>query len=256
MGIFVKASTKRIVGISALSALTLVELIQLQQANAAPVVFTGSIQPDGGFGGNLQVAITVDAVGGIYKITGITTPVQPTGSNGAYANFAIPTLTSEALVAQSASITGVSGASSISAAWIKSLASAIAAAATAGERIGSPVSGTTPTPSPTPTTSNPAPTPPPTPKPGPTINKTDPLVGVLAKLVTAGTITQAQSNAILTALQAARAPHLPGVENENESEGSEGASNLTTLQTPRVKHSNDGATTGKLRSAKRHGSNH
>ena len=135
MGTFVKASTRKLVGVSALSALTLVELIQIQQANAAPVVFTGSVQPDGGFGGNLQVAITVDAVGGIYKITGITTPVQPTGNNGAYANFAIPTLTSEALVAQSASITGVSGASSISAAWIKSLASAIAAAATAGERI-------------------------------------------------------------------------------------------------------------------------
>ena len=212
-----KSSTKKIVSVSALGALTLVELIQMQQAQATPVTFTGSLRPDGGFGGNVQVAITVDGASGIYKITNITTPVQPTGPNAAYAAFAIPTLTSEALTAQSASITGVSGASSISAAWIQSLASAIANAAAAGERIGASLTAGVPTPTPTPTVTPPAPTP--TPKP--TIGAVDPIAGVLAKLVLAGTITQAQSDAILAALKAAHVsqPQLP--KGDDASEGSD-----------------------------------
>ena len=214
-----KTLTKKIVGVSALGVLTLVELVQLQQANATPVTFTGTLQPDGGFGGNVQVAISVDGSSGTYKITGITTPIQPSGVNGLYANSAIPTLVSEALAAQSASISGVSGASSISAAWIQSLAGAIAAAAAAGERIGSPVSLTTPTPTPTPTVTTPAPT------PKPTIGAVDPDAAVLAKLVAAGTITQAQSTVILAALQAAHAVHpkITGGDDANEGVHAEGA---------------------------------
>ena len=227
-----KPLTKKVVSVSALGALTLVELIQLQQAHAAPVTFTGSLRPDGGYGGNVQVAITVDAVNGVYKITNITTPVQPTGQNSYFANLAIPTLTSEALAAQSATITGVSGASSVSAAWIQSLASAIASAAAAGERIGSPVSSTTPTPTPTPTTTAPAPTP----TPMPTINAPDPVAAILAKLVTAGTITQAQSDAILAALKAAHVSHPKYSNTENESEGADdnenGAAALNTVTPP------------------------
>jgi hypothetical protein len=110
---------------------------------AVPQTFTGSLVPNL-YGGNVQVQITVDA--GV--ITTITTPVQPTGSNAQFANMAIPTLISEAIVSQSANIQGVSGASAISAAWKTSLASAIASA---GSAIGvqTPAPTTTPTPTPT-----------------------------------------------------------------------------------------------------------
>gem|GEM_PF-2125243 len=222
-----KTTTKKIVGITALSAMTLVELIQMQQANATPVTFTGSVQPDGRFGSNIQVAITVDTVAGKYKITGITTPVMPTGQNGAYANFAIPTLISEALVAQSANIAGVSGASSISAGWIASLSSAIASAASAGQTIGTAPGTTTPTPTPTPTPTGTTP-PPPTPKP--TTSPADPASAVLTKLVLAGTITQAQANIILAALQAAHAT-LPNIGNGDDD--SEGAQDSSEHATPR-----------------------
>jgi len=229
MEINMKATTKKIVGVTALSAMTLVELIQMQQANATPVTFTGSVQPDGHFGSNIQVAITVDTVAGKYQITGITTPVIPTGQNGSFANFAIPTLTTEALAAQSANIAGVSGASSISAGWIASLASAIAAAAAAGETIGTVPGSTTPSPTPTGTT---PPPPPPTPKP--TTSPVDPNAAVLAKLVAAGTITQAQANIILAALQAAHVtpPRIGDGDDASEgahgSEGSEGAGKHST----------------------------
>jgi uncharacterized protein with FMN-binding domain len=130
-----KASLKKAVGASALGALSVVELLHLQQATAAPATFTGSTFANP-HGGSVQVAITVDGASGTYKITSISTPVQPTGSNASYANYAIPTLTSEALAAQSATITAVSGASQISAAWINSLSSAIAAAAAGGQPVG------------------------------------------------------------------------------------------------------------------------
>jgi len=225
-----KTTTKKIVGITALSAMTLVDLIQLQQANAAPVTFTGSVQPDGRFGSNIQVAINVDTVAGKYKITGITTPVIPTGQNGFYANYAIPTLVTEALAAQSANIAGVSGASSISAGWIASLASAIASAAAAGQTIGTAPGTTTPTPTPTPTGTTPPP-PPPTPKP--TVSPVDPASAVLAKLVLAGTITQAQANIILAALQAAHAT-LPKIgEGDDDSEEGHGSQGSGEHATPR-----------------------
>ncbi len=151
----------KIVGASALGAISIVELLHLQQASATPVTFTGSTYANP-HGGNVQVAITVDGAGGTYRITGISTPVQPTGQNSSYASYAIPTLTSEALAAQSAAINGVSGASQISAAWTASLSSAIAAAAAGGETIGqaSVAAAPTPTPSagtPTPGGTTPAP---------------------------------------------------------------------------------------------------
>lgn len=156
-----KANTKKIIGGCALGALSIVEILQQQVASATPVNFTGSTQQNPR-GGNVQVVITVDGASGTYRITGISTPVQPTGQNASYASFAIPTLTSEALAAQSAAITGVTGASEISAAWKASLSSAIAAAAAGGETIGHSSVVVTPTPTPTPTATTPAPTPTPT----------------------------------------------------------------------------------------------
>jgi len=144
----VKSSVKKVVGASALGAISIVELLHLQQASATPVTFTGSTVANPK-GGSVQVAITVDGASGTYRITAISTPVQPGGQNATYANIAIPTLTSEALAAQSASINGVSGASEVSAAWKSSLSSAIAQAAAAGEAIGTssaPVAPATPNP--------------------------------------------------------------------------------------------------------------
>jgi len=151
-----KARVKKVVGASALGALSVMELLHLQQASATPVTFTGSTFANPR-GGSVQVAITVDGASGVYKITSVATPLQPTGANASYANYAIPTLTSEALVAQSASITAVSGASQISAAWINSLSSAIAAAAAAGEAIGQTSVVVAPTPTATSTSGTPAP---------------------------------------------------------------------------------------------------
>ena len=128
-------SVKKVVGASALGAISVIELLHLQQASATPVTFTGSTVSNPK-GGSVQVAITVDGASGVYRITSIATPVQPGGGNASYANKAIPTLTNEALAAQSASINGVSGASEVSAAWISSLYSAIAQAAAAGEAAG------------------------------------------------------------------------------------------------------------------------
>lgn len=146
-----KSSVKKVVGASALGAISIVELLHLQQASATPVTFTGSTVSNPR-GGSVQVAITVDGASGIYRITSISTPVQPGGQNAAYANIAIPTLTNEALAAQSASINGVSGASEVSAAWKTSLSSAIAQAAAAGEAVGTSSAPAAPA---TPTTPNP-----------------------------------------------------------------------------------------------------
>ena len=155
------SALKKFVGVSALGAISLVEMLHLQQVSATPVTFTGSTVPNPR-GGSVQVAITVDGSSGIYRITSISTPVQPGGQNASYASYAIPTLTSEAIAAQSAAITGISGASEISAAWKSSLSSAIAAAAAAGEIIGQTSVAPTPTPTPsagTPTPSSGTPTP-------------------------------------------------------------------------------------------------
>ncbi len=142
-----KKSVKKAVGASALGALSIVEMLHLQQASATPVTFTGSVVANPK-GGSVQVAITVDGVSGVYRMTNISTPLQPTGQNGAYANLAIPTLISEALAAQSAAISGYSGASEISAAWKSSLSSAIAQAAAAGEALGTSSAPSTPAPQP------------------------------------------------------------------------------------------------------------
>ena len=162
----VSLTIKKVIRVSAIGAVSALEMLNPQSAQATPVTFTGSsvTYP---LGGTVQVAITVDGASGTYRITSITTPVQPTTNpNAAYAAFAIPTLTSEALAAQSANINGVSGASQISTAWITSLTSAIAAAASAGERIGLSV---TPNPTPSPSvTPTPTPTPTVTPTPTPT----------------------------------------------------------------------------------------
>ena len=71
----------------------------------------------------MQVAITVSG----KKITKVTV-VQETNTGGLSSSIdamAIPTLTSEALAAQSAHINAVSGASYTSAGYIQSLQSAI-----------------------------------------------------------------------------------------------------------------------------------
>ncbi len=89
-----KTKVKKLVGASALGALSVVELLHLQQASATPVTFTGSTFANPR-GGSVQVAITVDGASGVYKITSVATPLQPTGANASYANYAIPTLTRE-----------------------------------------------------------------------------------------------------------------------------------------------------------------
>ena len=152
---------KKVIGVSALGAFSIVEMLHLQQVSATPVTFTGSTFPNPR-GGSVQVSITVDGSSGVYRITSIATPVQPGGQNASYASYAIPTLTSEAIAAQSAAITAVTGASEISSAWKSSLSSAIAAAAASGEVIGQPSVAPTPTPTPsagTPTPGSGTPTP-------------------------------------------------------------------------------------------------
>ena len=132
-------SVKAILGASTIGALALSD-----PTFAAAQTFLGNAA-NNDYGGQLQVAITVDN----GKITAITTPVTPGGRNAQYANYAVPTLTQEALAAQSANIQGVSGASAISRAWKQSLTSAIAKA---GNAIGTqevtpaPIASTTPAP--------------------------------------------------------------------------------------------------------------
>lgn len=111
---------------AALGAATLTSLALSDPSFAAAQNFLGSAA-NNALGGQLQVQITVDA----GKITAITTPLIPTGRNAQYANYAVPILTQEALVAQSGVIQAVSGASYISSAWKLSLASAIASAGSA-----------------------------------------------------------------------------------------------------------------------------
>ena len=130
---------------AALGAATLTSLALSDPSFAAAQNFLGSAA-NNALGGQLQVQITVDA----GKITAITTPIIPTGRNAQYANYAVPILTQEALVAQSAVIQAVSGASYISSAWKQSLASAIAKAGSAVT--GAPSSTPAKTPAPVATT--------------------------------------------------------------------------------------------------------
>lgn len=114
-------SVKAILGATTIGSLALTD-----PTFAAAQTFLGNAA-NNALGGQVQVEITVD--GG--KITAISTPVTLSGRNAQYANYAVPTLTSRALAAQSANIQGVSGASYVSSAWKQSLASAIAKAGTA-----------------------------------------------------------------------------------------------------------------------------
>lgn len=145
-----KNKIKVFISATALGSIAGLSSGSLNNAVATPQTFTGNVVADGPYG-NIQVQITVD--NGL--ITGITTPVQPTGASAAYASFAIPTLVTEALAAQSANINAVSGASYISAAWKSSLASAIA---NAGSAIGVQSTPTPTTPTPTTAPATPAPT--------------------------------------------------------------------------------------------------
>ncbi len=144
--------TQKAIGLATLSALSLVEFIQLQSAQATPVTYNGTAVPNP-HGGQVQVSITVD--GG--RLTAISTPVQPGGGNAYYSNLAIGPMTSRAyaalpvpsnagvtasaLVGVVATIQGVSGASQVSAAWKQSLQSAISSA---GSAIGVQVTPPTP----------------------------------------------------------------------------------------------------------------
>ena len=228
-----KATAKKIVGISAMGVFSLVEMTSLQPASAAPAIYTGGavIENDticqGNCGGveNVNVQITVDAVSGFYKITAVS---QIGTLNGGSTNYlknslffgsagAVQTLINETLAAQSGSVTGITNATALSQAWNTSLSHAVALA-NAVHPIGSavvtppppPPPVPTPTPTPTHTTTPPPPRPTPTPTPSHTTPPPRPVsveAGVLAKLVKAGTITQAQADIILAALQAAHATH-------------------------------------------------
>ena len=74
--------------------------------------------------GNVQVQITV--VDG--KITDAQAIQAPSGQNDRYTNMSVPVLRERTLVAQSANISGVSGASYTSFGWYTSLVSALAKA--------------------------------------------------------------------------------------------------------------------------------
>jgi uncharacterized protein with FMN-binding domain len=90
--------------------------------NAAPETFTGDAVTMRY--GIVQVKITVQ--GG--KIIDAQAVQAPTGSNDRYTQKAVPVLREQTIVAQSANIQGVSGASFTSYGWYTSLASAIAKA--------------------------------------------------------------------------------------------------------------------------------
>jgi uncharacterized protein with FMN-binding domain len=96
-------------------------------APAAPKTTTsgvsGSFTGDGinvGYG-VVQVKITVSN----GKITDAVAVSAPSGRNQRWSDFAVPNLRSQTLAAQSAAITGVSGASYTSYGWYKSLITAL-----------------------------------------------------------------------------------------------------------------------------------
>ena len=74
--------------------------------------------------GNVQVKITVEN----GKITDAQAVVAPSGRNDRYTQMSVPVLRQRTLAAQSANISGVSGASFTSYGWYTSLASALAKA--------------------------------------------------------------------------------------------------------------------------------
>ena len=74
--------------------------------------------------GNVQVKITVEN----GKITDAVAIKAPSGKNDRYTNMSVPVLKQQTLIAQSANIQGVSGASYTSYGWFTSLQGALAAA--------------------------------------------------------------------------------------------------------------------------------
>ena len=91
-------------------------------ANAVSGTFTGdSVDVRYGF---VQVKITVEN----GKITDAQAVKSPTGRNDRYTQMSVPVLRQRTLAAQSANISGVSGASFTSYGWYTSLASALAKA--------------------------------------------------------------------------------------------------------------------------------
>jgi uncharacterized protein with FMN-binding domain len=91
-------------------------------ANAVSGTFTGdSVDVRYGF---VQVKITVQN----GKITDAQAVKSPTGRNDRYTQMSVPVLRQRTLAAQSANISGVSGASFTSYGWYTSLASALAKA--------------------------------------------------------------------------------------------------------------------------------
>ena len=91
-------------------------------ANSVSGTFTGdSVDVRYGF---VQVKITVE----YGKITDAQAVKSPTGRNDRYTQMSVPVLRQRTLAAQSANISGVSGASFTSYGWYTSLASALAKA--------------------------------------------------------------------------------------------------------------------------------
>ena len=103
-------------------AQTQAPVIAAPAANAVSGTFTGdSVDVRYGF---VQVKITVEN----GKITDAQAVKSPTGRNDRYTQMSVPLLRQRTLAAQSANISGVSGASFTSYGWYTSLASALAKA--------------------------------------------------------------------------------------------------------------------------------
>ncbi len=77
---------KKVVGISALGAVTLVDLLNLQQASATTYNYSGP-NVNNPKGGSVTIAITVDDSSGTYRIAGISAPVSPGGGNSAISTW-------------------------------------------------------------------------------------------------------------------------------------------------------------------------
>jgi len=132
-------------------------------SDASAASYTGSTVAVSKYGYSISVQISTDATGKIIGISS-STPVAPTGESATIYSRAIGSLQSQALAAQSANITGVSGATFTTSSWKGSLASAIA------QIVVAPTPPPAPAPTPTPTLTS-APTPAPTvvaPTPQPT----------------------------------------------------------------------------------------
>ncbi len=117
-----KTSYRRAIALGLASASSLALLTDLADSAQAQAMYVGdTIFYDYGY---VQVVLTVDSAG---KIIDIKTPIISTEPvTRPISAFALPVLVSEALTAQSADISAVSGASYLSAGWKTSLASAIA----------------------------------------------------------------------------------------------------------------------------------